>query len=186
MTIVRPAHVYDRTTLPLLAGWTAVERMRQGRPVVVHGDGTSLWNLMHADDFARAFVPLLGNPHAVGEAVHVTSSELITWDQIHLAVARAAGAEPVLVHRSSEDIGRVVEWMDVVLREDFRHSVVYDRSRLADLVPGFAEQYTVASGMRETVSWFDEDPARRTVDGSLDEAFDVLAGVPAGTRAPVG
>ncbi|WPF82239.1 NAD-dependent epimerase/dehydratase family protein [Sanguibacter sp. 4.1] len=174
-TIVRPSHVYDRTTLPLLAGWTAVERMRDGRPVVVHGDGTSLWNLMHADDFARAFVPLLGNPHAVGEAVHITSSELVTWDQVHETVARAAGASPVLVHRSSEDIGRVVDWMDVVLGEDFRHTVLYDRSKLARLVPGFAEEYTLARGMRETLTWFDEDPARRSVDAGLDAAFDTLA-----------
>lgn len=175
VTIVRPSHVYDATTLPLLAGWTAVQRMRDGRPVVVHGDGTSLWNLMHAEDFARAFVPLLGNPRAIGEAVQITSSELTTWDQIHETVAAAAGCRPVLVHRSSEDIGKVVEWMDVVLGEDFRHTVVYDRSKLARLVPGFHEEYTLARGMRETLTWFDADPVRRSVDSGLDAAFDTLA-----------
>lgn len=177
VTVVRPSHVYDRTTLPLLAGWTVVERMRQGRPVVVHGDGTSLWNLMHADDFARAFVPLLGSAHAVGESVHVTSSELVTWDGIHEAVARAAGVRPTLVHRSSEDVGRVVDWMGLVLQEDFRHTVIYDRTRLEQLVPGFRERYDVARGMRESVAWFDAEPSRRTVDAGLDEAFDELAGV---------
>ena len=127
LTIVRPFHTYDATVVPVLAGWTAIERMRAGRPVIVHGDGTSLWTLMHASDFARALVPLLGNGHAIGESVNVVSGDILTWDQIHLTLAAAAGvATPVLAHRSSESIA--VEWPSwaEVLEHDFRHSMLFD------------------------------------------------------------
>lgn len=175
-TIVRPSHVYDRTTLPVLSGWTAVDRFRAGKPVVVHGDGTSLWNIMHADDFAAAFVPLLANQRAVGEQVHITSEAALTWDQIHLTLARAAGvSDPTLVHKSSADIGREVDWMDLVLGEDFRHTVLYDNSRLQQLVPGFTEQRSLLVGLRETVAWFDADPSRSRTDRHIDAAFDRLS-----------
>ena len=109
LTIVRPFHTYDETTVPVLAGWTAVERMRAGAPVIVHGDGTSLWSLMHSSDFARAFVPLLGAGHAIGESVNIVSGDILTWDQIHLELARAAGvSRPLLAHRSSETIGEEI------------------------------------------------------------------------------
>jgi nucleoside-diphosphate-sugar epimerase len=106
LTILRPFHTYDETTVPLLAGWTAVERMRAGAPVVVAGDGSSLWTLMHSSDLARAVVPLLGAGHAIGESVNVVSGDILTWDQIHLELARAAGVRsPLLTHRSSETSG---------------------------------------------------------------------------------
>ena len=82
VTIVRPSHTYDRTLLPMDGGWTIVDRMRRGKPVIVHGDGTSLWTLTHHRDFARAFVPLLANDGAIGEAFHITSDELLTWNRI--------------------------------------------------------------------------------------------------------
>ena len=104
MTIVRPSHTYDRTSIPLDGGWTAIDRMRQGKPVVVHGDGTSLWTLTHHEDFARGFVPLLGHPRAVGEAFHITSDEVLTWDQIAHALAAAAGVEARIVHVPSDAI----------------------------------------------------------------------------------
>src|SRR5215475_9261308 len=92
-TIIRPSHTYDKTLIPLDGGWTVISRMRQGRPVVVHGDGTSLWALTHHADFARGFVPLLGHPRTIGEAFHITSDDVLTWDQIAHALAAAAGAE---------------------------------------------------------------------------------------------
>ena len=91
ITIVRPSHTYDATMLPLQGGWTMIERMRRGRPVVVAGDGLSLWVLTHNTDFARGFVGLLGNPHAIGQAYHITSDELLTWNQVYLALARRCG-----------------------------------------------------------------------------------------------
>jgi nucleoside-diphosphate-sugar epimerase len=176
VTIARAAHVYDETTLPLLAGWTAIARWREGRPVVVHGDGTSLWNLTHARDFARGLLGLLGNRHTLGESVHITSDEILTWDEIHLCLAEAAGAVPRLIHRSSADIGREIAWMGPVLQEDFRHSVIYDNAKIKRLVPGFSARVPFAQGAREIVAWFDREPSRRQIDQELDEAFDRLVG----------
>jgi nucleoside-diphosphate-sugar epimerase len=175
LTIVRPAHTYDRTVVPLLSGWTAIERMRAGKPVIVHGDGTSLWTLMHSADFARALVPLLGNVHAIGESVNVVSGDILTWDQIHLALATAAGVrEPVLAHRASESIARQWPgWADV-LEHDFRHSMLFDNAKLRYLVPGFAPKVSFSAGAREIISYHDGDPARRRVDADLDAAFDRL------------
>ena len=175
LTIVRPAHTYDRTVVPLLSGWTAIDRMRSGKPVIVHGDGTSLWTLMHASDFARALVPLLGNGHAIGESVNAVSGDMLSWDQIHLALAAAAGVPgPVLVHRSSDSISRELPgWADV-LEHDFRHTMVFDNVKLRRLVPGFAPRYPFAAGAREIIAYHDADPARRRVDADLDAAFDRL------------
>ena len=92
ITIVRPSHTYDRTLVPMDGGWTVVDRMRRGQPVIVHGDGTSLWTLTHHRDFARGLVGLLGNAHAIGDAVHITSDEWLSWNQIFTLMARAAGA----------------------------------------------------------------------------------------------
>ncbi len=101
-TIVRPSHTYDRTLLPFHGGYTTVARMRAGKPVVVHGDGTSLWTLTHHRDFAVGLVGLLGNPHAIGQSFHITSDEWLSWNQIYEIIAHAAGAEPRLVHVPSE------------------------------------------------------------------------------------
>lgn len=175
LTIVRPAHTYDRTVVPLLSGWTAIDRMRAGKPVIVHGDGTSLWTLMHSADFARALVPLLGNGQTVGESINVVSGDMITWDQIHLVLAAAAGVTaPVLVHRSSDSIaGQWPSWADV-LEHDFRHSMVFDNAKLRRLVPGFAPQLSFAAGAREIIEHHDADADRRRVDPDLSAAFDRL------------
>jgi nucleoside-diphosphate-sugar epimerase len=111
-TIVRPSHTYDRTTVPFSGGhWTAVERMRQGKEVVVHGDGTSLWTLTHHDDFAKGFVPLLGHPRAIGDAFHITSDDVLTWNQITEALAAAAGVRARIVHVPSDAIAAAdPEW----------------------------------------------------------------------------
>ena len=176
-TIVRPFHTYDRTVIPVLSGWTVVERMRAGKPVVVHGDGTSLWSLTHSSDFARAFVPLLGNGHAIGESVNVVSGDILTWDQIHLGLASAAGVRnPVLRHRSSESIAEVLPGWQDVLHNDFRHSMLFDTTKLRRLVPDFAPRVSYAQGAREIIAHHDATPALRSLDSELDLAFDRLVG----------
>ncbi|MCF3963398.1 NAD-dependent epimerase/dehydratase family protein [Streptomyces fuscigenes] len=175
-TIVRAAHVYDETVVPVLAGWTVVDRWRRGLPVVVHGDGTSLWNLLHARDFARALCAVLGDERLTGESLHITHDTPLTWDAIHIALARAAGVEPLLVHRSSEDIGREIDWMGPVLTEDFRHSLVYDNSKLHRLAPGLPAATPFARGADEILRWYGADPARQRVNKDVDAAFDRLAG----------
>jgi nucleoside-diphosphate-sugar epimerase len=164
VTIVRPSHTYDRTAIPLLGGWTAIDRMRRGEPVVVHGDGTSLWVLTHHADFARAFVPLLGRPQAIGEDFQITSDEAQPWDQIYRTLGRAAGAEPELVHVSSDQIARTVPDWGPGLLGDMAHSVIFDNTKVRQLAPGWAATIPWAEGAREMIEWFDADPDRRVVD----------------------
>lgn len=179
LTIVRPFHTYDATAIPVLSGWTAIERMRAGRPVVVHGDGTSLWSLTHSSDFARAFVPLLGNQHAVGESVNVVSGDILTWDQIHLTLAAAAGVRaPRLVHRSSESIAGEVPGWGEVLEHDFRHTMLFDTAKLRRLVPDFAPRVSFSEGAREIVQHYDAHPDARRFDTELSDAFERLIARP--------
>ena len=173
-TVIRPSHTYDRTLVPLDGGWTAVERMRQGREVVVHGDGTSLWTLTHHEDFARGMVPLLGNPRTLGEAFHITSDDTPTWDQIVRALAAAAGVEPRIVHVPSDAIAAADPEWGAGLLGDKAHSMVFDTTKLRRLVPDFATTIRFEQGAREIVDWHDADPARRAVDARLDALMDDL------------
>jgi nucleoside-diphosphate-sugar epimerase len=165
VTIVRPSHTYDRTRLPFRGRWTIIERMRKGLPVVVHGDGTSLWVLTHNRDFAKGFVGLLGNTQAIGEAYHITSDEVLTWDQIFRILARAAGAgEPELVHVPSELINAFDPGWGVGLLGDKTHSVIFDNTKIKRLVPDFAATIPFSRGAKEIIAWFEEDSARQIVD----------------------
>lgn len=173
VTVVRPSHTYDRTSVPLDAGWTAIERMRAGKAIVVHGDGTSLWTLTHHTDFARGLVPLLGNPRTVGEAFTITGDDVLTWDQIARTLARAAGvAEPRIVHVPSDVLAAEdPEWGPWLLG-DKAHSMVFDTSKLRAVVPDFTTRVRFEEGAREIVAWHDADPARRVVDPRFDSLFD--------------
>jgi nucleoside-diphosphate-sugar epimerase len=176
VTIVRPSHTYDRTGLPFDGGWTVVDRMRLGKPVVVHGDGTSLWVLTHHDDFARAFVPLLANPLTIGDSFHITSDEVLTWDQIHRIVGRAAGVtEPHLVHVASETITKVLPQWGPAILGDKSHSVIFDNSKIRAVAPGWTATIPYADGARQTIDWLDSQPSQQVVDETVDKAFDVLA-----------
>jgi nucleoside-diphosphate-sugar epimerase len=174
VTVVRPSHTYDRTSVPLDGGWTAVERMRQGREVVVHGDGTSLWTLTHHEDFARGFVPLLGDPRALGEAFHITSDDVLTWNQVVRALGAAAGVEPRIVHVPSDAIAAADPDWGAGLLGDKAHSMVFDTTKLRRVVPEFTTTIRFEQGAREIVAWHDADPARRTVDARLDAVMDDL------------
>ncbi len=173
-TIVRPSHTYDRTLIPLDAGWTAIERMRQGKPIVVHGDGTSLWTMTHNTDFAKAFVGLLGHPMAIGDTFQITSDEVLTWNGIADLLAAAAGTEARIVHVASEQIAKQIPSMGPGLLGDKAHSVIFDNSKVKSVVPDYVATVPFAAGARGIVDWYDEDPARRTVDEELDRAIDGL------------
>lgn len=175
VTIVRPSHTYDRTSVPLDGGWTAIERMRQGRPVVVHGDGTSLWTLTHHEDFARGFVPLLGDARTLGEAFHITSDEILTWDQIVHTLAGAAGVEAEIVHVPSDVIAAADPAWGAGLLGDKAHSMFFDLTKLRGLVPDFAGTISFAQGAEQIIEWHDADPGRRQVDPRMDELMDRLA-----------
>jgi nucleoside-diphosphate-sugar epimerase len=175
MSIVRPSHTYDKTLPPPHGGWLAVDRMRRGRRVIVHGDGSSLWVLTHHRDFARALVGMLGHPATLGEAFHITSDELLTWDQIHQILARAAGTEARILHVPSDVIALYDrEWGDSLLG-DKTHSVIFDNSKIERIVPDFVASIPFARGAEEIIAWHDADPARRAVDQTLDETMDRIA-----------
>lgn len=179
-TLVRPSHTYDRTKVPLLGGCTALARMRRGKSVVVHGDGTSLWVLTHHEDFARGFVGLLGNPRALGEAYHITSDEVLTWNQIYAWVARAAGVEPHIVHAPSDGIAAFDAEMGAGLLGDKAHSVIFDNTKIKCLVPGFVATIPFCQGAREMLAWYDADPARQVVDERVDALLDQIVAAYAG------
>jgi len=172
VTIVRPSHTYDCTLLPMEGGWTVVDRMRRGLPVIVYGDGTSLWTLTHHADFARGFNGLLGNSHAIGEAVHITSDEWLNWNQIYEIVAHAAGAEPKLVHVPSDLIAAHFPDLGPGLLGDKSNSMIFDNSKIKRLVPGFACAIPFSRGAEEIIAWYDADPARRVVDEKVNQMMD--------------
>jgi nucleoside-diphosphate-sugar epimerase len=173
-TIVRPSHTYDRTLVPFDGGWTVPARMRAGKEVVVHGDGTSLWTLTHHEDFARAFVPLLGHPRAVGDTFHITGDDVLTWNQIAEHLAGALGVTAKLVHVPSDAIAAADPEWGAGLLGDKAHSMVFDNTKVKSIVPGFTATIPFHRGAREIVDWFDEDPSRQIVDERLDKVMDDL------------
>jgi len=175
-TIVRPSHTYDRTSVPCDAGWTAIDRMRRGKEIVVHGDGTSLWTLTHHVDFAKAFVGLLGHPQAIGDSFHITSDEVLTWNQIHEILAAAAGAEPRIVHVPSDAILAADDTWGRSLLGDKAHSVIFDNAKVRALVPDYVATIPFSAGAREIVAWHDEDPVRQRLDERMNELIDRLVG----------
>ena len=177
LTVVRPSHTYDRTKIAMVGGWTDIHRMRAGLPVLVHGDGTSLWTLTHSRDFAKAFVGLLGRPQAVGGSYTITSDEYLPWNQIYRLFARAAGvAEPELVHVASETIAAHNAELGANLLGDRSHSVVFDNTKIKSLVPDYAATIPFADGAREIVAWYDGHPELQTVDQQFMDLSDRLIG----------
>jgi len=175
-TIVRPSHTYDRTAIVLEGGWTQLDRIRRGEPIVVHGDGTSLWTLTHNTDFARAFVGLLGNPKSIGEAYTITSDEAIPWDAIAQLYASALGTTAEIVHVASETIARTIPEWGPGLLGDKAHSVVFDNAKIKALVPEYTATVPFWQGARETVDWHLAAAERQSVDAALNTQLDALIG----------
>ena len=174
-TIVRPSHTYDETLVPFHGGWTVLGRMLAGKPVIVHGDGTSLWTMTHHDDFARAFVPLLGHPRTLGEAIHITSDDVLTWNQIAETLAAALGVTARLVHVPSDAIAAADPDWGAGLLGDKAHSMVFDNTKLRGIVPGWRAVIPFEQGARQIAEWYLADPARQVTDQALDAAMDKLA-----------
>lgn len=179
VTIIRPSWTYNenRITVPVNSpkSFTVVDRMRRGLPVIVPGDGTSLWTMTHHTDFAKGLVGLLGHQGAIGQAFHITSDEVLTWNQIYEAVAAAAGvAKPKLIHIASDFITACLPEFSGGLHGDKAHSAVFDNSKIKRFVPGFHAVTRFRDGMTGTLAWFDADPARREVDAKANAAWDRL------------
>ena len=179
ITIVRPSLTYGDTQIPLVVNswqkpYTAIARLRAGKPLIVPGDGTSLWTITHNSDFAKGFVGLLGHQQAIGHAFHITSDEALTWDQYYAAVAAAAGAELKIVHIASDFIAACLPDMAGSLLGDKTVSVVFDNSKIKRFVPGYCATMPFAQGIRRTLAWFEADPARQQVDTAADQQWDTL------------
>lgn len=174
VTTVRPSHTYDGSKLPLLFGWTDVHRMRAGLPVVVHGDGTSLWTLTHTADFAVGFVGLFG-ANTAGESFTITSDEVLPWDAVYRAVGAAAGVpDPVLVHVASDTIADHAPQFGANLLGDKSHSVVFDNTKIKALVPDFGARIPYSAGAREIIDWHVSHPEARVVNPEFMAVSDAL------------
>lgn len=172
VTIVRPSHTYDRTLLPFHGGYTIIDRIRRGKPLLIHGDGTSLWTLTHHRDFARAFLGLLGESQAIGEAYHITSDEWLTWNEIARLLGNAVGVEAQLAHVPAETVARFDPgWGDSLLG-DKSHCSIFDNSKIRGIVLGFAAEIPFSQGAREIVGWYDANPNRQLVDNTFDQLMD--------------
>jgi len=177
VTIVRPSLTYGATMIPLAVNvwakpYTAVARMKAGRKVIVPGNGSSLWTVTHNSDFAKGLVGLLGNARAVGESFHITSDEVLTWDRIYASVARAAGAEPDFAHISTEFLLAFMPDRAGSLIGDKCVSAVFDNSKIKRFVPDFAATTAFHEGIKQSVAWFEADPARMAVDLRADALWD--------------
>ncbi len=179
VTIVRPSLTYGDTQVPLVVNswerpFTAIARMRQGKPVIVPGDGTSLWTITHNSDFAVGFVGLLGRRGAIGHAFNITSDEVLTWDEMYRQTAAAAGVEARIVHIASDFIAACMPEMTGTLLGDKSNSAVFDTTKIKRFVPDFRAMTPFAEGIRRTVAWFDADPARQQVDAEMGARWDRL------------
>jgi len=181
ITIVRPSLTYGDTQIVLAVNswqksFTALDRMRRGKKVIVPGDGFSLWVVTHNSDFAQGFVGLLGHRQAIGHAFHITSDEVLTWDQLYRITAEAAGVEPNLIHIASDFLSACHPDELGSLTGDKSSSVVFDNTKIKRFVPGFSAQVPFAQGIRRTLAWFDADPARQQIDEPSNAAWDKLIG----------
>lgn len=178
VTIVRPSHTYGQTAVPAAVagmGCGLLDRMRQGKPVIVHGDGTSLWTVTHSIDFARAFNALLGHPAAIGEAFHITSDQWQSWNQIYHTIAEALDVEPKLVHIPSHALAGMHEPLGGSLLGDKAHCAIFDNTRIKRFAPGWAATIPFHEGIRMTIDWYDHQPADiKAAAPQRDELMDEL------------
>ena len=178
VTIIRPSHTYDNRNVPLgvhgdKGSYQVIKRMLQGKPVIIHGDGTSLWTMTHNWDFAKGYVGLMGNPHAIGEAFQITNDETLTWNQIYAAIARVLGVELKACHVSSEFLAATGKY-DLLgsLIGDKANSVVFDNSKLKRAVPDFVPTVRFEQGIRDTIENIMAHPELQTEDPEFDEWCD--------------
>ena len=180
MTIVRPSFTYGDTIVPLgLNSWpktfTAVDRMRRGKPVIVPGDGLTLWTMTHNSDFAKALVGLLGHQGAIGHAFHITSDEVLTWNQIYEAVAEAAGVTDLkTIHIASDFVLACLPQTGPGLLGDKSNCAIFDNSKIKRFVPDFVATTRFRDGIKRTIAWFDADPARQQISSEDNAAWDRL------------
>jgi nucleoside-diphosphate-sugar epimerase len=179
ITIVRPSLTYGENLVPLVINswersYTVVDRMLKGQKVIVPGDGSSLWVITHNSDFAKGFIGLLGHEQAIGHAFHITTDEVLTWDQLYRTVAEAVGVEARIVHIPSDFMIACLPEMEGTLVGDKCVSVVFDNSKIKRFVPDYVATTRFAQGIRRSLAWFDADPARKLIDTKQNAIWDKL------------
>jgi nucleoside-diphosphate-sugar epimerase len=175
ITIIRPSLTYDTVIPVAIGGWTEytiVDRMKNGRKIIVHGDGTSLWTITHAEDFARGFIGLIGHQQAIGDAFHITSDEILTWNQIYQALADAINVQPNIIHIPSDFIADFSDDLKGGLLGDKTQSVIFDNSKIKRFVPGFNAVIPFNQGIKRTLKWFHENPDRQIINKDTNELMD--------------
>lgn len=173
-TIVRPSHTYDQTFVPSDWGYTVLDRIMKGKKVIIHGDGTSLWTLTHHRDFAKGFLGLLGNRQAIGEAFHITSDELLTWNKIYELMAKESGVPLNAVHIPSDFIAKIDHRMEGGLLGDKAHSVIFDNSKIKSLAPDFKATIKFEDGVKEIIKWYRGNPERQVVDEATNDIIETI------------
>jgi len=179
VTIVRPSLTYGENLIPLVINswqrsYTVVDRMLKGKKVIVPGDGSSLWVITHNTDFAKGFTGLLGHEQTIGHAFHITTDEVLTWDQLYRTVAVAAGVEPAIVHIPSDFMVACLPGMEGTLIGDKSVSVVFDNSKIKRFVPDYVATTRFAQGIGRSLAWFDADPRRKLIDSEENAIWDEL------------
>lgn len=179
ITIVRPSHTYGNFGVPLAlhgrnGSYSIVNRIKTGKKVIVHGDGNSLWALTHNSDFAQAFVGLMGNYHAIGEAFHITTDELLTWNQIYEIIGNALGVKPNIVHIASETLAKSNSDFTGTLLGDKAHTVIFDNSKIKRFVPGFCARVRFDQGVRQTLAYIEAHPELQKADEEFDHWTDQM------------
>lgn len=181
VTIVRPSHTYGHFWPVAMSGnggcWQVIKRLKEGKPLVLHGDGLSLWTVTHSSDVAKGICGLMGNIHAIGEAVHITSDETLTWNQIYQIMADTLGVKPNLRHLSTDIIVRHYPERSGQLFGDMVHSVVYDNSKIKRLVPDFCATVRFDQGCRMALDYILAHPEMQIEDEAFDRECDFLASI---------
>ena len=174
VTIVRPSHTYDNTLIPTDWGYTILNRMLNGKKIIIHGDGTSLWVLTHNTEFALGFVGLFGKKEAIGEAYHITSDELLTWNQIYQMLANELGVPLKAVHIPSDFITKYNTEHGAGLLGDKSHSVIFDNSKIKKLVPEFHCKIPFSKGAKEIVEWYKNNKDWQVVNEEINIIIDKI------------
>jgi nucleoside-diphosphate-sugar epimerase len=188
VTIVRPSYTYGERNIPFIFNsrkhrWTVIDRMIKGKKILVPGDGTSLWTITHSSDFATGFVGLLGNQQAIGHAFHITSDEVLSWNQITLAIGKAAGVEPNIIHISSDFIAALYPEAKGGLHGDKIYSLVFDNSKIKRFVPDFTATVPFSQGIRQSIKWFTSHPDECQSDEEFNRLSDrIISAYESGLR----
>lgn len=179
VTIVRPSHTYCDEKVPVAihgnrGSWQVLRRIQQGKPVIIPGDGTSLWTMTHASDFAKGYVALMANPHALGNAYHITTDETMTWNQIHEVIAKALGTELKAVHIPSDLLALCGKQYDLegALLGDKANTVIFDNTKIKREAPEFVCTTSMAAGITRAVQKAAAHPERQMLDPEFDAWCD--------------